>query len=352
MATTKVTINDVAKAAGVSKGTVDRVLHNRGEVSQKSRDKVLKIIDELGYQPNVYASILASQKQLDIVCVIPEHSDGDFWSLTAKGIETASNKAGRYGITVDILTYDQYDEESFRTVCAEVLDRDPSGVVVAPMFRDETLTFVKSLSTKGIPYVYIDSKLEDDGYFAYFGMPMRQSGILCADILTNGNEVHKVYVIRIERDKKGLSDPTLVRREGFIEYMSENYPSAVIENVFINPKDADDIKSKLDDILSCNLSSEEKYIVMFNSRVHLVADYIRNTCMNRYRVVGFDALDRNITALKDGFVHALIAQHSDIQAANAVNALVDYLVLGIVLSPKDNYTQMDILNKYNCDYYM
>ena len=41
----KVTINDVARVAGVSKGTVDRVLHNRGEVSAKSKDKVLKVIE-------------------------------------------------------------------------------------------------------------------------------------------------------------------------------------------------------------------------------------------------------------------------------------------------------------------
>ena len=46
----KVTINDVAKAAGVSKGTVDRVLHNRGEVSRKSKEKVLKVIEELGFR--------------------------------------------------------------------------------------------------------------------------------------------------------------------------------------------------------------------------------------------------------------------------------------------------------------
>ena len=52
----KVTINDVARAAGVSKGTVDRVLHNRGEVSAKSREKVLKVIEELGFKPNLYAS--------------------------------------------------------------------------------------------------------------------------------------------------------------------------------------------------------------------------------------------------------------------------------------------------------
>ena len=104
-----VTINDVAKAAGVSKGTVDRVIHNRGEVSLKSREKVLKVIEELGYKPNVYASMLASQKKRTICCIIPEYSEGDFWSLTAKGIVEAGETAARYGISVDVVTYDQYE---------------------------------------------------------------------------------------------------------------------------------------------------------------------------------------------------------------------------------------------------
>ena len=52
-----VTINDVAKAAGVSKGTVDRVIHNRGEVSPKSREAVLKVIEELGYKPLYHFSM-------------------------------------------------------------------------------------------------------------------------------------------------------------------------------------------------------------------------------------------------------------------------------------------------------
>ena len=62
-----VTINDVAKAAGVSKGTVDRVLHNRGEVSKKSKEKVLRVIEELGYKPNLYASMLASEENHDLL---------------------------------------------------------------------------------------------------------------------------------------------------------------------------------------------------------------------------------------------------------------------------------------------
>ncbi len=346
----RVTINDVAKRAGVSKGTVDRVLHDRGEVSPKSRDKVLKVIEELGYKPNLYASILASQKVHRIVCVIPEYVSGDFWSLTAKGIDEAAEAASRFGVKVEIITYDQYDVESFRDVCEGVLADLPSGVVVAPMFRAETLNFVKNLAASDVPYVYIDSKLEDNGYSAYFGMPMFQSGYLCADIMADGRSLEKILVVRIERDKMGYSDPTVARRTGFMEYMAAYCPGTHIVNVFIDPKNPENVRQKLDEAFSC--PSENMGVVMFNSRIHLVAEYIRERAVKGVRVVGFDALDKNLDALRGGHVQVLIAQHSDRQAASAVNALVDNLIHGESVHKKDNYTQMDILNRYNCDYYM
>ena len=58
----RITIKDIAQLAGVSKGTVDRVIHNRGEVSEASRQKVLEVAQRIGYKPNIYASLLASQK--------------------------------------------------------------------------------------------------------------------------------------------------------------------------------------------------------------------------------------------------------------------------------------------------
>lgn len=347
----QITINDVARAAGVSKGTVDRVIHNRGEVSRKSREKVLRVIEELGYSPNVYASMLASQKRHRIVALIPECSEGDFWSLTAKGLADGAEAVQRYGIQTQVLSYDQYDVDSFRNACSGVLSDLPSGVIVAPMFRSETLRFVNELTVHGIPYIYIDSKLDDDGYMSYFGMPMYQSGYLCADILTEGRDMKKVFLVRIARDKKGLSDPTVARRTGFIDYMTRHFPSAELVNVFIDPKDRNDIFAKLDEAFASETDSGLN-IVMFNSRVHLVADYLRERGHKGCRVVGFDALDRNLAALRDGVVQVLIAQHSDRQAAAAVNALADALILGTKPAKKDNYTQMDILNRYNCDYYL
>lgn len=347
----KVTINDVARAAGVSKGTVDRVLHNRGEVSAKSKEAVLKVIEELGFKPNLYASLLASQKSIRIQCIIPEYFTGEFWSLTDKGIQEAADLVSRYGVEVSPVKYDQYDLDSFRDVCSKVLADPPSGVLVAPMFGDETLKFVKELSDRNIPYIYIDSKLEDDGYFAYFGMPMYQSGYLCANILTDGRQVpEKIFVVRIARDKEGLSDPTLIRRTGFSDYMSKKYPETEIVNIFIDPKDRDAIDKSLDEVFSDY--DGEKYIVMFNSRVHLVADYIRRRGLKDCRVVGFDVLDKNLVSLRDDYVQLLIAQHTDSQTVAAVSALVDYILLGKQVAKKDNYTQMDILNRYNCDYYL
>ena len=346
-----VTINDVAKAAGVSKGTVDRVLHNRGEVSSKSKEKVLRVIKELGYKPNLYASMLASHKKLTISCIIPEYVEGDFWSLTAKGLIEAGESASRYGVSVEIVTYDQYEVESFRQACSQVLDSRPSGVVMSRVFRDETLVFTENLSRNDIPYVYIDSRLEEDSdYMAYFGMPMFQSGYLCADILTNEMPLERVYVIRVERDKKKLSDPTGVRRSGFMAYMSERYPETEIVNVVIDPKDEQKRFERLDEAFASY--EGRKYIVMFNSRVHLVADYIRCRGMQGCRVVGFDCIGKNLQALRDGTVHMLIAQHSDHQAAAAVHSLVDRFIHGVEISMKDHFTSMDILTRFNCDYYM
>lgn len=347
----KVTINDVARAAGVSKGTVDRVLHNRGEVSAKSRETVLRVIEELGFKPNLYASLLASHKNIRIQCIIPEYFTGEFWSLTDKGIQEAAELVSRYGVLVEPVKYDQYDLNSFQSVCDKVLDNPPAGVIIAPMFAEATMAFVNELSAKGIPYIYIDSKLEEDNYLAYFGMPMYQSGYLCADILTDGRNVpDKVFVVRIARDKKGLSDPTLTRRNGFKDYMANYHPSTEIVNVFIDPKDRDAMDVALDEVFAGY--DREKYIVMFNSRVHLVADYIARRQIKDARVVGFDVLEKNLTALREGHVQLLIAQHTDSQTVAAVNALVDHILMNQPVAKKDNFTQMDILNRYNCDYYL
>ncbi len=347
----QVTINDVAKAAGVSKGTVDRVLHNRGEVSRKSRENVLKVIEELGYKPNFYASFLASPKERLVQCLIPDFLPGEFWSMAEKGINDAAALVSRYGVRVETVKYAQYSLESFREACCRILENPPMGVLVAPVFGDETKKFVRELAARNVPYVFLDSKVDDEGYLAYFGMHMYQSGLLCADTLVSGRQLpENIFLVRIARDKSGLSDPTAERRAGFTDYIREHCPGIRIENILINPNDRESIFNTLDG----GIGKEDggKFIVMMNSRIHLVAEYLEERNIHDCRVVGFDALVKNVEALRQGRVDALIAQHTDRQTTDAVSTLTDFLIFGTSIRKKDNYTQMDILTRYNCDFYL
>ena len=75
------TIYDIAKKAGVSIATVSRVFNNSGNVSEKSKNKVLKVADEVGYHPQAYAQGLASRKNNTVMIVVPVISNYFFMEI-------------------------------------------------------------------------------------------------------------------------------------------------------------------------------------------------------------------------------------------------------------------------------
>ncbi len=343
------TIKDIALHTGLSKGTVDRVLHNRGEVSRKSYDKVMKYIEESGYTPNVHASLLASRMDRQIAVLLPHQEPGSFWELSLGGLEKAEENLMGLGVTVRQFGYDQYDIDSFREACRSVLDSKADGVVIAPMFRGETAVLTEQLRRDAVPYVFVDSKLEEDGYMAYFGMPMYHSGFLCGDLLADGNPVDEVLIVRVQRDKNRKSDPTVNRRAGFLDYMLENNPDCRIENLFINPNDPAANEMALEAYFKAHPGT--RHIVMFNSRIHLITGFLEKNGLQDCRVIGFDNLALNKAALKRGTVSMLIAQRPEEQVAMAVQALADKILFKKDPVHRDHYMPMDILTRFNVDYY-
>src|SRR5687767_11879019 len=90
-------VKEIARRANVSIGTVDRVIHNRSGVSEKTRNKINEIIKELNYQPNILASRLASKKIYQIAVLIPQISvETDFWEAPLKGIQRAESEIKKY----------------------------------------------------------------------------------------------------------------------------------------------------------------------------------------------------------------------------------------------------------------
>lgn len=346
----KITILDIARRCGLSKGTVDRVLHNRGEVSKKSYDKVMKVIEELGYEPNLYASMLASSRRYTIAVLLPDAAAGEFWEISRRGIAQAAESMHVPAVTAVHVGYDQYDAESFRDACRRVLAMAPDGVVLAPMYRQESVSLAAELQGRGIPYVYVDSRLDDDGYLAYFGMPMHKSGYLCADLLTQGRRIPSVLIVRIRRTDEDRYDPNVHRRDGFLDYLMEHSTECSVHYLFIDPTRPEEIGPALAGFHSRH--PEVRNLVMFNSRVYLLAPFLKKALadgLKDLRVVGFDNLDANVEALRSGVVTRLIAQHPDRQVSNAIETLAEYIVLHKAPARRDNLVHMDILTRYNID---
>lgn len=87
------TIKDVAERAGVAKETVSRVLNNRGYISEETRDKVYRAMEELHYTPNAFAQGL-SKKNMDSIAVVVPHINHPFFAAMISGIEHEARERG------------------------------------------------------------------------------------------------------------------------------------------------------------------------------------------------------------------------------------------------------------------
>ena len=129
----KITIKDIAAFAGVSAGTVDRVLHNRPNVSAKAREKVEKALKEQNYQPNVYASALAYNRSYHFSLVLPKHEQVAYWEEIEQGVRMEVETRKDFNISVDMFYYRRFEDSSFVEQTEQCLANNPDGVVLVPV---------------------------------------------------------------------------------------------------------------------------------------------------------------------------------------------------------------------------
>ena len=172
----KIRIKDIARLAGVSAGTVDRVLHNRGEVSVRTREKIETVLKELDYRPNLYASALASKRHYKVAALLPKAGGYDYWIEVLRGVDLAAKEYANLNIDVEQILFDQYDSRDFEASADRLLAANADAVLLAPIFKDPSIYLASRLDGRQIPYVFIDSDIEAANALSYFGMDSLQSG--------------------------------------------------------------------------------------------------------------------------------------------------------------------------------
>jgi LacI family transcriptional regulator len=332
----------------VSIGTVDRVLHNRGEVAEATKKKILKIVSELNYQPNILASTLASKKSALFATLFPEPpSPEGYWNKPVVGVQKRVTELRQYGIQVQPFTFSQTDPKSFAENARKVVELKPDGVVFAPFYKKESTVFINQLKELNIPFVFIDSEIKNAGHLGYIGQNSYQSGLVSGKLLDLILPEGNVLVIHFAKEMDNQNH--LVQREkGFYDWYFKNKRD--IHQLFtLEVPDTSDEKwmEGLEEMIR---NKNIKGIFVTNSRVFNVGRLIEKFQLFELKVIGHDLLKENVAYLKKDIVHFLICQRPEEQGYNAINKIFRYVVQKRITA-RENYTSIDIVTKENVDYY-
>lgn len=329
--------------ANVSVGTVDRIIHNRGQVSKENIAKVNAIIKEVGYKKNVLASNLALNKKIKFAILIPRVKEIDYWNYPIIGIEKAIKEIEIFGVSVDFCFFED-NEVSFLNQAQKVLQEDYDGLVFAPVFHDESVQFLEKYQKKETPVVLIDSNLQEINWHTYIGQDSYQSGFLGGKLISFGCTIPtKILIVNITRNIKSTvrTNVNLQRLKGFYDYFEQNTEESLFTFT--------EIQSGFDTehFLTKELFEGIDGVFVPNSRAYLIAKFIQDHQLKGIRVVGYELLDQNVEFLNSGVIHFLIHQKPEEQGYLAINHLYKKIVLNENFSSQSHAMPLEIIVKEN-----
>jgi LacI family transcriptional regulator len=151
-----ISIKDIARYAGVAISTVSNVINNKDLVTEKTRKKVLRTIDKLGYKPNILAQSLRTKRTKTVGVIVYDISN-PFVAQIVKGMEEVAKKRG-YIMVLGCTFNDMAEEERQVSV---LLNQFIGGLLIVS--GGDNTAIYKKVARKKVPVVFVDRELEDIG---------------------------------------------------------------------------------------------------------------------------------------------------------------------------------------------
>ena len=344
-------IKDIAARAGVSTGTVDRVLHKRGEVADKTRLKILKIARDLDYSPDLIARALKTKSKLHLVSLLPQADEENaFWEKHPVGLNRAITELDPFHVRLSQVTFDLLDEKSFKRETENVLKLSPDGVILAPIFKTQSSEFCKMLSGRKIPFVFLDGYIDRTDFLSYTGEDIFQSGRVAGqltDLVTHPDK--DILIINLVRNLKNVHHLN-TRTNGFLSYFSRpGKRKGKISKLLISDPEPDNINKETGKTLRKN--PEIRTIFVTGSRSFKIAGFIESEGIQNLNIIGYDLLERNVAFLKSGTIKFLIGQRPEEQAYKGIRKLFHYLSQNKI-PEKMEYLPIDIVTSENVNFFI
>ena len=342
-------IKDIAKLAGVSEGTVDRVLHNRGNVSSEALKKVNSVLKKIHYKPNLIARSLGRSKNFRIAVAIPEPNLDPYWQEVNSGIFQGAGEWAQYGITIEPFYYLHDGSQSLEQIASLALKSKPDGMVIAPIFYTQSLHIVRKLQRHGIPYVLFNTNIPRSKPLSFIGQDLFQSGKLAGQLMSIGQvTAEDIVILHIGEDVKD-SIYLMEKENGFREFYEKNilHPFTITSlNLDAGEKS---FESKIEAIL------ERKKLtgifVSTSKAASTIAAIVGKSSRKDIRLIGYDMLEENLKNLKKGLISFLINQNPKRQVFLGISHMANHLLFKKEV-PRTELFPLEVITQQNVDSYI
>ena len=337
-----ITIREIAALAGVSRGTVDRVINKRGSVSPFVEARVAGIIKQFDYKPNKAARALVKSKKSYTIGVISATVGNVFFKDVVQGIRRAAAEVRTLGVSIryrEVARFSVAEQLAcLREMMAEGIDALAINPINDPAIREK----LTEAAEDGVPLVTFNSDIEGVDRMTYIGCDYRNTGRIAAGLLALAAG-EKAEVAVVTGSTKSLGH--CLRVEGFREEL-RRYPAMRIAKVVEMFDDEAISRARVSELLRGNEGIDAFFFCAAGKEGGIEA--ILEARPERRPVivtVDIDAFTRE--RLLDETVVATVCQEPHIQGYEPVRQLADFLVFGEKPMRRFQYTRSEIVIRQN-----
>jgi len=346
-----ITIKDIARMSGVSAGTVDRVLHNRGRVSEEALKKVLAVLDQIDYKPNLIARTLGSKKNYKIAVLVPDPTLDPYWELCGRGIQQAEAEWRQYGVTVEPFFFDLFDKNSYQLAAERANEAGPDGLLIAPVFYQEALPFFEVYQKGSIPYVLFNTNIPEAHPLCFIGQDLYQSGHVGAELMYIGQQGDGSFaVLHIYEDMHNAIH-LLEKERGFRDFFHKYNGRYAhdIKTFDLSNHNEEAISNKILSLLDD--PTLKGIFASTSSGTYIAASLLEKHGKNGIRLVGYDLLEQNLEFMRSGIIDFLINQNPKRQAFLGISHLANHLLFRKSTPPLSLFP-LEVITPQNLESYL
>lgn len=336
------TVNDIAREAGVSLATVDRVMNARPGVRSQTISRVTEAIERLGYVRDVAAANLARRRSYRVVFVLPDSRTSFLAGLRA-AIAGASDQAALERTRPEVVMVPAYDSTAYARALGALIEEGVDGIALmapeTPQMRDA----IRHVSRAGVPLVALVSDQPHSTRDRFVGIDNVAAGRTAGRLV--GRFVGRQDAAVLVLAGSMMARDHMERRLGFDLALREAHPGLAAMPTIEGRDDAETVARLLPAALDAHPEACAIYALGAGTR-GLIGVLKARTRGRRLTVVAHDLTPAAREALEDGTIDAVITQdvgHIARSALRVLRALAD----GRPIDPGQERIRIEIVIREN-----